>query len=861
MVQLRSRTARRARLGLSVLLGTIGVVAIVLMAINVARDLRLLNSASSDNVQWTLSQAEVEFLEYELHLERALRDSPPDLTTLRREFDIFYSRVNTLRYSSLYATLRESPAFLDPLGKVQFFLDASVEAIDADDATLTQALPDLLQQARDSRGDVRMLSNAGLNFFAEDSDRRRNNVAVTLTQMAAGVTFLLLALLGLTFYLSYLNSQNIRRRAEVVQASARMKIVMQTALDAVIVSDQDGIILDYNSAAEQIFGHPASHAIGKTLGALIVPDQYLAAHEAGMERMRAGGEKRVVAKGRIKLEAKRANGEIFPVEFAIQSADTDAGEIFIAFLRDISHRVRAEKDLLEARDRALAGEKSKTDFLATMSHEIRTPLNGLLGNLSLLRETRLSARQARYIKNMETSGKLLMSHISDVLDITKYDAGKLRLRPVAMNISALIQDIVDNQSGAASANGTSLKWGWLGPASDWLRSDPDRIQHILMNVVGNAVKFTRDGSVSIEVELIRRDGGNPDLQISVRDTGIGIDAEFQAQIFDDFATGNSAYDRETGGTGLGLGIAQRFVKALGGSIEVESEKGIGSTFRIRFPVEPIAAPDARHQAKIAPDHAEARSVLLVEDNEINRVVAREMLAAAGHRVTEAPNGKLAVDLAQAQRFDLILMDISMPVMDGRSATRAIRAGQGLSAQTPIIAVTANAMAEEQQAFLSDGMNDILTKPLTREALLAVIANHGQPADPPGAKGQPSPAPVARHYIDELRDSLGVAPLQGLLDRFIAEVDQTLTDLGTSPDMAPKDIAARAHRIAGSAATMGAVDLRAGLIAVETAAKTAAKTGDKAAVQAAIAALPAIWAASRPYLRAERREAPRPRDKA
>ena len=151
---------------------------------------------------------------------------------------------------------------------------------------------------------------------------------------------------------------------------------------------------------------------------------------------------------------------------------------------------------MAARDRALAGEKAKTDFLATMSHEIRTPLNGLLGNLALLRETRLSAKQARYIKNMDTSGKLLMSHISDVLDITKYDAGKLRLRPVEMNISTLLQDIIDNQSGAASANDTTLQWGWVDAPLTWIRADRDRIQHILMNVIGNAVKFTHGGAAS-----------------------------------------------------------------------------------------------------------------------------------------------------------------------------------------------------------------------------------------------------------------------------------------------------------------------------------------------------------------------------
>jgi PAS domain S-box-containing protein len=456
-MQYLKNAAFRLRLFIMLLLGIVGVAAILYTTIAVARDLRLLNSARSDNVQWSLSQAEVEFLEYEMHLAMVTGEAEPDLKTLRREFDIFYSRITTLRQASTYEGLRDLPAFSRNLKIVETFLSRSVDRIDAPDTELIGQLPELLPLAKDIRPNVRMLANSGLNYFAEDSDRRRTNVAVTLAKLAGAVTALLVTLLILALYLAYLNKQNERRRAETVQASARMKTVTSTALDAVIVSDSNGRILDFNAAAEQIFGHSVQDAIGADLGEMIVPDHHRTAHSVGMARLRANGEKRVVGKGRFKLEAKRANGEIFPVELAIQSAETDEGEIFIAFLRDISHRAKAEAELVAARDRALAGEKAKTDFLATISQEIRTPLNGLLGNLALLRDTRLSAKQMRSVKNMETSGKLLMSHISDVLDITKYDAGKLRLRPVAMNISTLLQDIVDNQSGAAAANNTTLE--------------------------------------------------------------------------------------------------------------------------------------------------------------------------------------------------------------------------------------------------------------------------------------------------------------------------------------------------------------------------------------------------------------------
>lgn len=831
----------RARVMIWLLLAATMIIAIVFMSVNVARDLRLLNSASSDNVQWTLSQTEVEFLEYQMQLQSALHQSDPDLRIVRQEFDIFYSRIKTLRESSIYTALREVPSFSRNLGLVQEFLDNAVPVIDASDATLIAALPTLWQVSQDARTNVRSLSNSGLNFFAQDSDFRRSNVAVTLIQLAAGVSVLLLALLLLALYLNRLNNLNIRRRSEAIEASKRMNIVTGTALDGVVVIDAQGIVLNFNAAAEQIFGYSAADAIGQTIAELIVPDHHRAAHEAGMDRMRAGGEKRVVGKGRVKLEAKRASGEVFPVEFAIQSAQTDEGEIFIAFLRDISRRVRVEQDLVTARDRALAGEKAKTDFLATMSHEIRTPLNGLLGNLALLGDTHPSARQARYIKNMDTSGKLLMSHISDVLDITKYDAGKLLLRPVAMSISTLLQDIVDNQSGAALANDTTLQWRWVGTPAEWIHADRDRIQHILMNVIGNAVKFTHDGSITVTAEATEGGDAMPVLTISVSDTGIGIEEALQNQIFDDFMTGDSSYDRDVGGTGLGLGLAKRFVEALGGTISVDSKAGRGSTFVIRFPIDPIAPPESIE--KQVEDGTKGRSyqILLVEDNEINRVVAREMLIAAGHVVSEAQNGQIAVELAGSQHFDLILMDISMPVLDGRAATRAIRAGNGASAKAPIVALTANAMAEEQQAFLSDGMNDILTKPLTRDALIRVVSGQIIPHQ---AEQEDHPAVMSGH-IQELRESLGVEAAQSLLDRFIVEVDETLEYLKAFEEHELEETAARAHRIAGSAATMGAVDLRIALIEIENAARNSQIT----AMKTSIDALPGIWAETQALLRA------------
>lgn len=832
------------RLFITAVLSLCGIAFIAYLSINVVRDLRLLNTAHSDNVQWTLSQSEVEHLAFELRLNEAVRDSDPNLKALRRQFDIFYSRIKTIREGSIFAPVRALPEFGYHLANVQDFLDDAVQVIDADDAELTRAIPDLVQKAGNLQSSIRGLSNSGLTFFALESDQYRETVSVTLTQLAIGVTVLLLALVLLVIYLERLNRQNIRRRREAIQASQRFNVVTSTALDAVIVCDVAGRVLEFNDAAEQIFGYTTTQAIGNDLGALIVPDHFRDAHEAGMQRMRENGQKRVVGKGRIKLEGKRANGEVFPVELAIQSAETDEGEVFISFLRDISHRVAAEAELVAARDRALAGEKEKTDFLATMSHEIRTPLNGLLGNLTLLQDTGLTEKQTTFIKNMNTSGKLLMSHISDVLDITKYDAGKLQLRPVVMNLSTLLQDIVDNQGGAAAARNTTLEWSWDGPVNDWIYADKERIQHMLMNVIGNAVKFTRDGEVFVRIKSDSKEDTTHWFEITVSDTGIGIPDDMKGQIFDDFMTGDASYGREVGGTGLGLGIAKRFVTAMGGTIKVESQEGKGSQFIIHFPATPVEAVRKPKGAPERPATVASLDILLVEDNEMNRFVAREMLNAQGHRVTEAHNGQIAVDLCQKRRFDLVLMDISMPVMDGRAATRAIRSSDGPMAEVPIVALTANAMADEQNAFLSDGMNDIITKPLSRDNLFDVLRQFTPHAPAQRDAHETNPHIVDQTHMQEVKDTLGADMFQSLVDRFCKEVDETLAIL--SQDHPHAEVASHAHKVAGSAAMLGVMDLRQALIAVEN----AAKQEHAEQLQTAIAALPAVWAKTRPLVAAQ-----------
>lgn len=809
------------------LAGLIVVAAIGFLTWKVSQEIEALSTASTDNVQWSLSQTEVEFQEFASRVRIG-----SDLAGLRRRFDVFYSRISTVSQAQVFAELRNDSDFRATLTKIQAWLEDAVPYVDADDAELTSQLPRLAGKVQDIRPEIRKLSNSGLNIFARNADRQRADVAATMSELAFALVALISALGLAVLYLVRLNAQLRDQEQSMRQTGTRMNTVINTSLDGVIVSDEEGHIIEFSPAAEEIFGHRAEDVLGKDLGAIIVPDHHRDAHDAGMKRMRKGGEKRVVGKGRVQLEAKRSDGSVFPVELAIQTAETDTGALFIAFLRDITQQKADEAELVDARDKAIAGEKSRSEFLATMSHEIRTPLNGLLGNLSLLRDTSLTGKQDTYMRNMETSGRLLLSHVSDVLDITRYDSGKVTANLEAMNVSDLLKDIIDSQSGMASANETTLVWGWDGPPQHWIVSDSDRLQHVLMNLIGNAVKFTKRGRVSVLATW-----QNGTLTIGIEDTGFGIPEDLQERIFEDFVTGNTAYDRDVGGTGLGLSIAKRFVEVLDGEIALASEVGTGSTFHVTIPAE-LATPVAR-KAKKSDHHIPVAPlrVLVVEDNEINRFVVREMLQSDGHSVTEAHDGRQGVEMAEAERFDLVLMDISMPVLDGRSATREIREGNGASRGSRIVALTANALASERADFIAHGMNDVLTKPLKKTDLRNLL--QGQSV----TSSADAEELVDRAHNAETREVVGAETYPKLLTRFGEEVEHLIEWLQSDAKLDRSDIASETHKLAGNAALFGATAFSKALSKIEN----SAKSGEDNEVLYLIEQLPDLWARSKKVL--------------
>ncbi|WP_145963076.1 hybrid sensor histidine kinase/response regulator [Mangrovicoccus ximenensis] len=703
----------------------------------VKRQLTELESASSDNLQWTLSQAEVEYLRMTLAIERAA-DGTGSLSEARRRFDVLYSRMATLESSTAFDALRADPGLAESLQRIREFLEGGVPLVDGSDAGLRNAMPELVPAAAALEPDIRALGLEGLAIFTELSDSRRDQLVRTLLLMAGVLGVLLCGLVLVAGILLGLARNSSRRSREALETAERLRTIVETSLDAIIVTDAAGIIREFNPAAEKVFGLARSEARGRVAAELILPEESARELSGGLlafwdEDRRPSPEER-----HFELAARHSSGRVFPAEFTIDRAEQDEGPVFVAVIRDISGRKAAEAGLTQARDRALAGERAKAEFLAVMSHEMRTPLNGLLGTMELLRDHSLTETQSDLLDRMQSSGRLLLGLVNDVLDLAKFEAGKMRSEVRPFSVDRLVEGVVETAAPLAAANGNTLSWSWTGPSVDAVLGDPRRLRQVLLNLVGNAVKFTRGGSVELEVEAVGPQGA--ELEFRVIDTGIGIAEEHMDRIFEDFETLDSSYAREAGGTGLGLGIARRLVRLMGGEIGAESEPGEGSLFWLRVPVRPIdEAPETAAPARPArPAPRKPLDLLLVEDNEINRFVARAMLEAEGHKVTEAVNGRIGVDCAAAHRFDAILMDISMPEMDGPEAARLIRAGSGASARVPIIAVTAHALPEEIATFREAGMDACISKPLEREVLMETLARIGSGGLAPAAV-MPGPA--------------------------------------------------------------------------------------------------------------------------
>ena len=426
-------------------------------------------------------------------------------------------------------------------------------------------------------------------------------------------------------------------------------------------------------------------------------------------------------------------------------------------------------DLEHARREAEAANRAKSAFLATMSHEIRTPMNGVLGMLEVTLRKRIDETMRDHLTLARDSAVNLLTILNDILDYSKLEAGQLQLERMPFSARQIADEISSMLTSSIAQKKVMMDVSIDPLVPAWIVGDPTRFRQILLNLASNGVKFTDAGSISIRIGYL--DGEPPHiLRVEVRDTGIGIPEAIRAKLFNRFSQADASTTRRFGGTGLGLAISRELVACMGGEIGVTSQVGKGSTFWFEIPTEPSAEPIVKATGRSVATSGARLRILVAEDNAVNQKVLRTLLAGQGHDLHFANDGSLAVDAARDGAFDLVLMDISMPVMDGPTATRHIRAMPGAASRVPIIALTANAMAGDRETYIAAGMNDYVSKPVNLDLLLAAIAR--QAPGTAGATLDGAPEPVLPAPDTSPANEAAIDAVSADLDDLLAAFDAT-----------------------------------------------------------------------------------------
>ncbi len=736
---------------------------------------------------------------------------------------------------------------------------------------------------------------------------------------------------GKSFFVGLIQDKTLSNQleAEVRRSSKIKSMITDASLDSMVTVDMDGIVVEYNAVAEKTFGWSRDEVMGKLMEDFIIPPEMREAHRHGMARFKQHGSGPLIG-GRVEVDALRKNGERFPIELSLVAAEIDGERLATAFLRDITARKQAEQELIDAKEAAEEASLAKSRFLSQMSHEIRSPLNAVLGAVNLVAERIQQPEHQRLLNTAQSSGMALLSVINEVLDFSKIEAGHVTVMAEKVNLKDLVEDVLNGAYARLYKRDLDLICHVDPAVGEQIITDPVRVRQLINILVDNAVKFTDNGVVVVDIQRVGLATGDGGIEVSVHDTGVGIPDDCIQSVFNEFEQVDATQDSRFGGTGLGLTIAKRLVELLKGDIGVESQPDKGSRFYFSIPVifldNPVACTaditgklhlittnlalrevfadkmqamggqfqghqslsgfrqhlqdnvlipsesvliddrcfesahsdlkwlaasgidfacligpgkqlpdtlkghvcihkpltcrqmlayllrenvpvDASKEAIIDPVN-EGR-LLLVEDVAANRLVAGEMLRSRGFDVTMAEDGLDALEKAQSSVFDVILMDVRMPRMNGIDAVIQLRQRGGLNAATPVIALTANAEQSEMERCRQAGMDDFVSKPFDSHRLVTVIQECMQ--------GRRSAAVVeeeaAGEYLSEpvleqlVRDTSQDA-LVPMLDMFLDELQlryQAIVAAMASCDAI--EVGEQAHALKSCSGTFGAKEVQ------------------------------------------------------
>ncbi|MDS4019741.1 MAG: ATP-binding protein [Candidatus Competibacter sp.] len=686
-------------------------------------------------------------------------------------------------------------------------------------AQLTDTMSAVRQGDREARVDLRQTHDE-IDLLAQHFNDLLNTIAAQETEQRAG-------------------------QQAIADEAARRRALFESERDGVVILDADGRVFEANASCIAMLDYDLA-----AFRALHVPDW-----DVGFSRDELVGLlKSLGPEGRFyETTHRRRDGGQYLAEVSISRVEWGGKTFALMLMRDITERKQAEnqlrlsderhrllaEELRQARDVAERASMAKSEFLAHMSHEIRTPLNAVLGLAQVLNREPLRADQRDMVERIQTAGRSLLAIINDILDLSKIEAGELRLEPRPFDLAGVVTQLQSLMGETASTKGLILDVAGLAEPLGPLVGDILRLEQVLVNLVGNAIKFTERGEVTLQVQICETGATWARLRFEVRDTGIGIAPEALARLFTPFTQAEAGITRRFGGTGLGLAICKRLVELMGGAIGVESQVGQGSLFwfELLFPRaaagDPVSSLLSAPRRPAGPRLAGMR-VLVVDDSAMNRDVAERALSVEGATVTLAADGQQAIQHLRARpdAFDAVLMDVQMPVMDGLTATRLIRGELGLT-ELPIIAFTAGVLAEQQRVARAAGANDVLPKPLDLEQMVAILLQWLPAPLPVVSKADPLTPTltpmnggegIERLRDGELPDDFPAVPgidrvraartlghnrafflrlLAGFVTEFAEVVAQTHRDLA---DGEREAAARRLHTLRGNAGNLGALDL-------------------------------------------------------